>query len=479
MAKAEATVRPQQAINLVLLNVCLAQFLSALNQRSVLVALPTLTRHFHTSLTTIQWVILAYELTSIGLVLTLGRLGDLFGRRRMYQSGFVLFICGSILCSLSQSVAQMIAFRILQAVGGSLLLANGRAIVASAFPPEQRGRALGLTSMAFHVGFLTGPTLGGFLIDTAGWRSIFYLNVPVGLAGAFFAWAHLKESRVQGSREALDVRGAVLLLLANTSFLYALNQLPHWGWRDPAVLAFFIVSAVGLLLFIQNEIRAEAPILSFSLFRNRIFSSGILSLFFISSTQASIQFLMPFYLQEIRGFSATKMGWMIIANSAVIVLVAPVAGWLSDRLGSRLLCTTGAALIVIAQYIIASLTIESPVAHIVIPLAVSGLGWGLFNSPNQSAVLGSVRKDQAGVASGMTITTARIGIAIGFALASAIFAYGLASSGLSQNEIESPAAWASSPQTFMQAFNRTIHIVNGFTLLAVLFSALRGRKHQN
>ncbi len=472
----EKSARPQKGTHLVLLNVCLAQFLSALNQRSVLVALPTLTRHFQTSLTTIQWVILAYELTSIGLVLTLGRLGDLFGRRRMYQSGFVLFIAGSILCSFSQSITQMVVFRVLQAVGGSLLLANGRAIVAAAFPPEQRGKALGITSMAFHVGFLTGPTLGGFLIDTAGWRSIFYLNVPVGLIGAFFAWAHLTEPEKAGKREAVDFRGAILLLFTNTSFLYALNQLPHRGVGHPAVAAFLAVSLVSLFLFIWNELRTEAPILSLTLFRNRIFTSGILSLFFISSTQASIQFLMPFYLQDILGFTPTQMGWMIIANSVVIVMVAPVAGWLSDRLGSRLLCTAGAALIVVAQFYIASLTLTASIPQIVLPLAVSGLGWALFNSPNQSAVLGSVGKEQTGVASGMTITTARVGISVGMALSTAIFAYGLASAGLTQAEIESPSAWASSPQIFMRTFNHTIHIVNGFTLLAVLFSAVRGRK---
>jgi EmrB/QacA subfamily drug resistance transporter len=374
----------------------------------------------------------------------------------------------------------MVVFRILQAIGGSLLLANGRAIVAAAFPAEQRGKALGITSMAFHVGFLTGPTLGGFLIDTAGWRSIFYLNIPIGLLGAFFAWAHLREPEKQGRREAVDFRGAMLLLLGNTSFLYALNQLPNMGIRHPVVSSFFVASLISLILFIWNELQSEAPILKLSLFRNRIFTSGILSLFFISSTQASIQFLMPFYLQDVLGFTPTQMGWMIIANSVVIVLCAPVAGRLSDRLGSRLLCTTGAGLIVVAQFFIASLTLSASVFQIIFPLAISGLGWALFNSPNQSAVLGSVGKEQTGVASGMTITTARVGISVGFALSTAIFAYGLAAAGLTQSEIQSPSSWASSTQIFMQTFNHTIHIVNGFTLLAVLFSAVRGgRKGQN
>lgn len=447
-----------------------------MNQRALLVALPTLTRYFQTNLTAIQWTILVYELTSIGLVLTLGRLGDLFGRKRMYVAGFLLFVLSSVLCGLSQSLAELIVFRILQAVAGSMLLANGRAIATVVFPPAERGKALGISSMAFHVGFLTGPTLGGFLIDSMGWRSIFYVSAPFGLLGAYLAWKHLADTEEQGSRETIDYKGALLLLLVNTSFLYATNQLPHLGLGHPIVVALFLASAVTLLLFIWNERCAKTPILSLSLFRIRLFTSGILSLFFISSTQAAIQFLMPFYLQSIIGFTPTEMGWIMIANSVVIVMVAPVAGWLSDRLGSRLLCTAGSALIVLGQFQIASLDLHASVLRIIYPLAISGLGWAFFNSPNQSAVMGAVGRDQVGAASGATVTAARIGISIGLAVSATIFTYGLTAAGLSRAEADSPQLWASSPDVFMKTFNHTIHTVNLFALLSVFFSALSGGK---
>lgn len=466
----------QQRPQLVLFSVCLGLFMTALNQRALLVSLPTLTRLFQTNLTTIQWTLLAYDLTLIGLVVTLGRLGDLFGRKRIYTGGYLLFVCGSALCGLSQSPGQLIAFRILQGIGGAMLVANGRAILTVVFPVEQRGKTLGFASMAFHVGFLTGPTLGGFLVDTIGWRWNFFINIPFGLLGAYLAWKILKETEARKNPVRIDVRGALLLLATNISFLYAMNQLPHLGFHHPVVLSSALLSMIALFAFIWTELRAETPILSLSLFRNRLFSAANLSLFFITSTQSAIGFLMPFYLQIIMGFTPTQMGWIIIASSVVIVLVAPLAGQLSDRLGSRLLCTIGAGCIVTGQYFIASLALDSSVARIMLPLALSGLGWAAFNSPNQSAILGSVPRDKVGTASGMTVTTGRIGAATGTTLSATLFTHGLANAGLSRIEIESPQSWGAAPEIFSQTFSHTIHIINFATLMAVFFSAVRGGK---
>ncbi len=472
----DSAAGPQRKPQLVLFNICLGFFMAALNQRALLVSLPTLTRLFQTDLSTIQWTLLAYDLTLIGLVLTLGRLGDLFGRKRIYASGYLLFVLGSILCGLSQSPAQLIAFRILQGIGGSMLVANGRAILMVAFPADQRGKALGFSSMAYHVGFLTGPTLGGFLVDTVGWRWNFFVNIPFALLGAYLAWKILSGAETQTRRFKIDLQGAILLLVTNTFFLYAMNRLPHVGLDHPIFLSSIFASAVGLVSFIWTELRAETPILSLSLFRSRLFSAANLSLFFITSTQSAITFLMPFYLQIIMGYTATQMGWIIITNSVVIVIMAPLAGWLSDRLGSRLLCTLGAAFIVTGQYFIASLTLDSTAIRIMLPLVLTGLGWGAFNSPNQSAMLGSVPRDKIGAASGMSVTTARIGGATGTALSATLFTHGLAGAGLSRTEIESPQAWGASPEIFSQTFGSTVHIINFATLLAVFFSAVRGGK---
>ncbi len=479
MEASQAAIARSRRLNLILLNVCVGQFIVGLDQRALLVALPTLTHTFNSSLTTVQWVLLIYDLLLIGTVITVGRLGDLFGRRRFYASGFLVFVFGSALCGAAQTSWQIILFRGLQALGGAMISANGRAVASVAFPANQRGKAMGFASMAFHVGFLTGPTLGGFLIDTVGWRWIFYLNLPVGIWGAYLAWKLLEESREETEKISVDFPGAMLLMITYSLFIYAMNQLPHVGWRDPRVAGMLACSAATAALFVLVELKSPMPILSFSLFQNRLFTASMLSLFFITSTQSAISFLLPFYLQNILHFTPTQMGFIIIANSVVIVLVAPIAGWLSDRMGSRLLCTIGAALIVIGQFFIASLAVDSSVPRLIFPLLLIGLGWAIFNSPNQSAILGSVPRDKVGTASGMNTTTARTGGAMGVALSATLFTYGLAAAGLSQTQIEAPESWGAAPEIFVRSFNHTVHIVNVFTLLAVFFSAARGARRES
>lgn len=359
-----------------------------------------------------------------------------------------------------------------------MISANGRAIASVAFPASQRGKAMGFASMAFHVGFLTGPTLGGFLIDTVGWRWIFYLNLPVGIWGAYLAWKLLEESKEDDKGLSIDFPGAFLLMLTCSLFIYTMNQLPHVGWRDPWVVRTLALSGIALVLFVFVELRSPMPILSFALFKNRLFTASMFSLFFITSTQSAISFLMPFYLQSILHFSPTHMGWIIIANSVVIVMVAPVAGWLSDRMGSRLLCTIGSGLIVVGQFLIASLGLDSSIPRIIFPLLVNGFGWAIFNSPNQSAILGSVPRDKLGTASGMNTTTARTGGAMGVALSATLFTYGLAAAGMTHAQVESPQLWGEAPEIFVHSFNHTVHIVNIFTLLSVLFSAVKGSRHE-
>jgi EmrB/QacA subfamily drug resistance transporter len=466
----------QRRLTLVLINVCVGQFIVGLDQRALLVALPTLTHTFNTGLTTIQWVLLIYDLLLIGTVITVGRLGDLFGRRRFYAAGFLVFVLSSALCGAAQAAWQIILFRGLQAIGGAMITANGRAVASIAFPASERGKVMGFASMAFHIGFLTGPTLGGFLIDTVSWRWIFYLNLPIGIWGAWLAWRLLDESKEDLKNISVDFPGAILLMIACSLFIYGMNELPHVSWRDPLVLRSLVLSGTAAALFVWVELRSTMPILSFSLFRNRLFSASMLSLFFITSTQSAISFLMPFYLQYILHFSPTQMGWIIIANSVVIVLVAPIAGSLSDRMGSRLLCTVGAGIIVVGQFFLASLGVDSSIPRLIFPLALIGFGWAIFNSPNQSAILGSVPRDKLGTASGMNTTTARTGGAMGVALSATLFTYGLANAGLARAQIESPQSWGAVPEIFVHSFNHTVHIVNIFTLLSVFFSAVRGSR---
>ena len=464
-------------LRLILLNVCLGQTVVGLDQRAITVALPTLTETFHTAFTTIQWTILIYDLILIGLIITMGRLGDLFGRRRFYSVGFMVFIIGSALCGLSQTAGQMIFFRAIQAIGGAMIAANGRAIVSVALPREERGRALGLTSTAFHIGFLTGPSFGGFLIDSVGWRWIFYINLPIALWGAYLAWKIIPDTKAEG-KLSVDIPGALLLLVTNGLFIYAIDLLPRLGWRHPTFLLTLLLSLVAMVFLLITESRAKTPILILSMFRSRLFSAGILSLFLITATLSAINFLLPFYLQNLLGYSPSQFGWIIVADSLIIMFMAPIAGTLSDRLGSRLLCTIGCVVIVVAQFFVASLGLQASLLRIMLPLALWGIGWALFNAPNQSAILGAVNADQVGAAAGMIATTARTGGAIGVAMAATVFSSMLSAAGLSPAQIESPQSWSAIPESVISSFNYTVHIINACALLAVFFSAFRGKRRE-
>lgn len=467
------SIRNQRASNLILLSVCIGQTLVGLDQRAITVALPTLTKTFATPFTTIQWTILVYDLVLIGLIITMGRLGDLFGRRRVYTVGFAIFVVASAICGLTQSVGQMIFFRAVQAFGGSMIAANGRAIVSVNLPLAERGRALGLTSTAFHIGFLIGPSLGGFLIDSIGWRWIFYVNVPFSLAGAYLAWRVVPETRLEG-KTSVDVTGAFLLLLTTALFIYGIDQLPRVGWRHPFFLTTLTLAAVALFFLLRTEARAEMPILILSMFRAGRFSAGISSLFILAATLSAINFLLPFFLQSLLGYSPTQTGWIIVADSVIIMVMAPVAGALSDRFGSRLLCTTGCAIIALAQFLLATVDLDASLIRIMLPLVFWGIGWSLFNAPNQSSILGAVSHEKIGSAAGMIATSARTGGAMGVALSATLLGYLLTRAGLPPGQFNAPDSWRAAPELFMGSFSTTIYVLSFFTLLAVLTSAARG-----
>jgi EmrB/QacA subfamily drug resistance transporter len=475
MASVEEKPHTRRASRLILLSVCIGQIIVGLDLRAITVALPTLTTSFGSEFTTIQWTILVYDLVLIGLIITMGRLGDLFGRRKFYSLGFLVFVIASALCGLAQTTGQLILFRALQAIGGAIIAANGRAIVSVNLPQADRGRALGLTSTAFHIGFLTGPSLGGFLIDTIGWRWIFYINMPFSICGAYLAWKVVPETRAR-EKFAIDLMGAFLLLVTNGLFIYAIDQLPRLGWRNPAFVVTLALSMISLAFLLRIEAKAKTPILTLAMFRDRLFSAGIASLFLIAGTLSAINFLLPFYLQYLLGYSPSQVGWIIVADSVVIMIMAPIAGALSDRLGSRLLCTIGCGVVAIAQFFLATLHIDASLPRIMVPLAIWGVGWALFNAPNQSSILGAVIPERIGAAAGMIATTARAGGAMGVALSATLFGHLVAAAGFSSAQIGDPANWRAAPSVFMDAFTTTIYVLNFFTVLAIIFSAIRGQR---
>jgi EmrB/QacA subfamily drug resistance transporter len=458
---------------LALANVCLGQFMSAMDSRSVIVALPTISVYFDSSMAFVQWIPLAYQLTVIGFVLSMARLGDMLGRKKVYSFGFLLLSLGSACSGLSTEVWQLIAFRIIAGLGGALVMSNGRAIVSTIYPRESRGPALGATSMAFHLGYIIGPSLGGFLIDTVGWRWIFFVNLPIALAAAFMAWRVLPDMARHAGKYSLDIVGMLTLLLTALSLILGLQQIARSGFTFVA-LAAFPAAAVFLALLLYFERKNPEPLIDLSLFRIRMLTAGVLSNLFIVTSHSSTFFLLPFYLQGILHFSPTQVGVIIISFSLVIVCLAPVGGWLGDRLGSRALCTAGALLSAASMIVFARLGTNSGYGAVIMPLMMLGLGWALFQAPNLSAIFGAVESRHVGAVSGISLTSANIANAMGVALANVIFLRELSSFGLSGPGVPAFTEWAQSPAIFIEAFQHSWLIIGGLTTIAIATSALRG-----
>jgi EmrB/QacA subfamily drug resistance transporter len=447
--------------------------MAALDSRSVIVALPTISIYFNSSMAVVQWIPLAYQLTVIGFVLSMARLGDMLGRKKIYGLGFLLLTLGSACSGLSTGLWQLIAFRVLAGLGGALVMSNGRAIVSTIYAQEGRGQALGLTSMAFHLGYIVGPSVGGFLIDTVGWRWIFFVNLPVAAAAASMAWKVLPETASHRGKYSLDLLGMLTLLLTVVSLILGLQQMAKSGVTFLAVAAF-PAAAIFLVLLLRFERKSAAPLLDLSLFRIRMLTAGVLSNLFIVISHSSTFFLLPFYLQGILHFSPTQVGVTIIFFSLVIVFLAPVGGWLGDRFGSRLLCTAGSVLTVASMLALSRLGAGAGHAQVIIPLMILGLGWALFQAPNLSGIFSAVDARHVGAVSGISLTSANIANAMGVAVGSVLFLRWLNYFGSSGSGVPAYTEWAQNPDVFIKAFQNSWLIIAGLTAVAIVTSAMRG-----
>lgn len=463
---------------LVLINVCFGSFISAVDGRIITVSMPTIALALNTDIATIQWATMVYFLVLVGLTLSLAKLGDMIGRKYLYTGGFALFTVGSALCGISTSIEQLIFFRVLQASGGAMLTANGQAILASSFTSGDRGKALGFAAMSFHVGYLLGPSLGGFIIDYLGWRWVFYINLPFGIAATLMAYFILKESVDRKVVKNFDILGGLLLIVALVSLLVALNQGAIYGWNSPLIEGLMGLFVVFTGAFVFVELKVAEPILDFNLFRVRLFAAAISSVFFITLSQGVIGLLLPFYLQGVLSYSPTRVGLIIMSSSIANVIFAPLGGWLSDRFGSRALCTIGAFLTTLSLFLISTLSEFSTYGQMTFYLIISGIGWGLFSSPNSNAILGSVPKQSLGAASGTLMTVSNAGRAMGIALGGAFFSVILGQYQIKLTKGMDYTHWSVNPAPFVTAFQRSFLITAGLTALAIILSAFRGKSQK-
>jgi EmrB/QacA subfamily drug resistance transporter len=441
-------------------------FLSTIDGSIVNIALPFLETAFGSEFAVVQWVVLAYLLVIATLVLGVGRLADMVGKKPLYTAGFIIFTIGSVLAGLSPTIYWLIGFRILQALGAVMLFALGLGIITEAFPPSERGKALGISGAVISIGIVLGPTIGGILIDLASWRLIFYVNLPVGIAGTIMAIRYLPDVKPPGGQR-FDFLGAATLFVSLLTFSLALTAGQRSGFDDPLILALFVVFILFLFLFVAVEWRVEQPMIDLGLFDNTSFNVGLITGFLTFVPIAGTVILIPFYLGNVLGYSALQVGLLMAAVPVALGVAAPISGSMSDRFGTRPITVIGLVVLVFGYLALSTLETNTSALGFVLRFMPIGIGMGIFQSPNNSAIMGTAPRRRLGIVSGMLAATRSIGQTTGVALMGAIWA-GLVFSYV--GESVSGGATAASSEAQVAGLQDTFRIMAVIILVALILA---------
>jgi EmrB/QacA subfamily drug resistance transporter len=406
----------------VLATVSTSMLMVGLDLSILAASLPHLARVFHTDSSVIGWVNILYFIVSLSLTLTLAKVGDALGRKKIFLTGLGIYCVGLTVASLSQSVGQLLIARAIQGSGGAMTVALATAITVAAFPPEERGKVVGILTGVSSVGLVAGPMVGGFLLDLLSWRGIFYTRVPVLLACLLLSWRIIKEP-TDGKRLAfrLDIWGSLALFGWLSAFLLYLGLGRKIGFLSVRGIALAASAVVCFVLFILIEKRAFSPIVDLRLFKKPVFSASIVSSMATTVGSSSAAFLFPFYLMNGLGFSGSGVGSYMALLAIPAVILSPLAGRASDRIGSRALSTAGVAIGCIGVFALSRLGPAPTGLSIAIALFIAGSGMGIFHPPNTSALIGTVSKDMLGVASAMAMMARNVGTSVAVALSGTIF----------------------------------------------------------
>jgi EmrB/QacA subfamily drug resistance transporter len=406
---------------LVMSVVAMGTLITTIDMGGIRVILPHLEQVFQSSPNVVVWVSLIWVLVGSSLMLSMGRAADIFGRKRLYTFGFAIFLLGLVLCALSRNVVQLIIFRFIQSIGAGMTIAIGMAILTPSFPSNERGKALGIIGAIAGLGLLSGPALGGLCLDLFGWRSFFYIRVPISAIGLVMVRILLKKEPAQEGKEKFDIPGAMTFFFALICLLLVLTQGERMGWGSPWIL---ILSCLGILLlvsFLIVENRIAQPVLDLKIFRNRLFSIAVISHILLYVSHTAVNFAIPFYLIDGIGLSASKAGLLLITIPAIVLLLSPVSGRLSDKLGTLVLCALGFVLTAVGLFLLGRATIDTSIGSIIFYLILMGVGVGLFETPNTSAIIGAVHSERLGSASAMVGTLRHLGMSIGLAFSGSVF----------------------------------------------------------
>ena len=406
-------------------------FASVSDHGSVTVALPSIADHFATDLPTTQWIVIGYALTISALLLPMGRLSDIVGRKQVYVAGFAIFVIGGVFAGTSTSVIVLILAKVLQGVGAAMTQGTSMAMIIAAFPEEQRGKALGLQMSVVGTGGVAGPAVGGFLVGELGWRSVFFANVGLGMVALLAALVILDGRRAvhDGERPGFDWLGAGLSAAAVVIFLVAMSNGHRVGWASAPIVASFAGVVALLGAFVWWELRAAAPMLDVRLFKIPLFSLGVGASFMSFLGMSSVRFLMPFYLQAVLGFSPSVVGLIIVPSALSMMIMGPLSGRLSDRYGWRKFNVGGLMLSATGLFLLSRITETSPLGFVMAGMVLQSFGISVFNAPNNSSILSTVDPAKYGVVSGFLNLVRNFGNVTSIAMATAIVTVTMASMG--------------------------------------------------
>src|SRR5512140_917097 len=454
--------------------------MAAIDSTIVILGLPDMMVKLHADLVEMIWVIMAYILVSTVFLLTFGRIADIFGRVRMYNLGFVVFTIGSALCGFSGNATSLILSRMVQGAGAAMMVVNSVAIITEVFPPNERGKALGINAVTFSFGGVAGPILGGLILTLADWRWIFFINVPIGIFGAVWGYRVLKEMSIRKKGEGFDIPGALSFSIGLTALLIALTLGIQASFTSPIILALFAVFLVGVGFFLWWERRAKAPVVDLTLFRDRIYNFSVLSAMIQSLALFAVDFLIVFYLQGVLGYDALKAALLLIPLPVMTSIIAPIGGNIADRIGARVPATIGLLIQGAALVWFTRLTPTSPYWMTAIGLGIMGLGGGLFYPPNTSAAMNAAPKNRLGIASATLATLRQAGMVTSFALSLAIAAGSLPREVMMQLFVGNNVTLGSAP---MLAFVSGMHNAFLFSIILVVVAAVisfvRGKEDRN
>jgi EmrB/QacA subfamily drug resistance transporter len=442
--------------------VAVGLFMIMLDNTVVNVAVPSIQRDLGVGLSELQWIVTGYALSFAALMLTGGKLADMLGRRRIFVIGIVIFTIASLFCGLAESGESLIAWRIVQGVGGALMNPATLAIISATFPPRQRGMAIGIWAGVSALALAIGPLVGGLLTEHLSWSWVFFVNVPVGVLGVAASYLLIDESRDMSEEQRLDLGGLLTSGLGLFALTYGLIEANTYGWSSARIVGSFVAAAVLLASFVALELRQRVPMLDLTLFRNGTFAGANVVILMVGLAMFGVFFFVSLYMQNILGFSAVQAGAAFLPMTVLIILVAPIAGKLSDRIGSRWLMTGGMTLLGIQLLYYSTLGTEANFWDLLPALLIGGVGMSLTMTPSAAAIIGSVPTDKAGVGSAVMNRMRQVGGSIGVALIGAIIA--------------AKVGDQRSPEAFVDGLSTALVVASGFAFVGAIVAAVTVRK---